>query len=116
MARVLALSPSRGRLHVDLSVSELTQAVGQNELRALAARHPSISLHVRATRTQGRLDATDVATLAQAHPAATFYVCGSVGYVAAITAHLAAAGVAPERVREERFRVAGEQPVAEMPD
>jgi ferredoxin-NADP reductase/CRP-like cAMP-binding protein len=116
MARVLALAPGRGRLHVDLSVSEPAQAVGQDELRALAARHPHISLHVRATRTQGRLDATGVATLAQAHPAATFYVCGSVGYVAAITAHLAAAGVAPERVREERFRVAGEQPVAEMPD
>jgi ferredoxin-NADP reductase len=73
-------------------------------------------VHVRATRTQGRLGAADVAALAQAHPAATFYLCGSVGYMAAMAGHLAAAGVAPERVRQEHFRVAGEQPVTEMPD
>jgi ferredoxin-NADP reductase/CRP-like cAMP-binding protein len=116
MARTLALAPHLGRLHVDHSVSDLAQAVAVDELRQLAARHPHIRVHVRATRTQGRLGATDVAALAQAHPAATFYLCGSVGYMAAMAGHLAAAGVAPERVRQEHFRVAGEQPVTEMPD
>ncbi|HUG26256.1 cyclic nucleotide-binding domain-containing protein [Piscinibacter sp.] len=114
MARSLALAPGRGRLHIDHSVSELAQAVALDELRELAARHPQISCRVRATRTQGRLDAAEVLALVQARPVATFYLCGSVGYMAAMAAHLAAAGVAPERVRQEQFRVAGERPSAEM--
>ena len=116
MARALALAPGRGRLHIDHSVPDLGQAVALDELHELAARQPHISVRVRATRTEGRLGAADVAALAQAHPAATFYLCGSVGYMAAMTAHLAAAGVAPERVRQEHFRVAGEQPGVARPD
>jgi ferredoxin-NADP reductase len=110
MARSLALAPERGRLYIDHSVSELAQAVALDELHALAARHPQISCRVRATRTQGRLGAADILALVQARPAATFYLCGSVGYMAAMAAHLAAAGVAPERVRQEQFRIAGERP------
>ena len=116
MARALALAPDRGRLHVDYSVSELAQAVALGELRGLAARHPHIRCQVRATRTHGRLGAAEVAALAQAHPAATFYLCGSVGYMSAMAAHLDAAGVAPDRVRQEHFRVAGELPAAHVPD
>lgn len=116
MARALALTPGRGRLHIDHSVPDLAQAIALDELRGLAAQHPHISVHVRATRTEGRLGAADVAALAQARPAATFFLCGSVGYMAAMTAHLAAAGVAPERVRQEHFRVAGERPDAARPD
>ncbi len=116
MARALGLAPGRGRLHIDHSVPDLGQAVAIDELRELAARQAHISVRVRATRTEGRLGAAEVAALAQAHPAATFYLCGSVGYMAAMTVHLAAAGVAPERVRQEYFRVAGEQPHAARPD
>ena len=116
MARALAHAPGRGRLHIEHSVSELAQAVALDELRELAARHPHISCQVRATRTQGRLGAAEVLALAQARPAATFYLCGSVGYMAAMTAHLAAAGVAADRIRQEHFRVAGEQLAPGVPD
>lgn len=116
MARALALAPGRGRLHIDHSVPDLAQAVALDELRELAARHPHIRCRVRATRTEGRLGAAEVAAIVQARPQATFYLCGSVGYMAAMAAHLAAAGVAPERVRREQFRVAGERPVTESPD
>ena len=111
-----ARTPGRGRLHIDHSVPDLGQAVALDELRGLAARHPYISVRVRATRSEGRLGAAEVATLTQTHPATTFYLCGSIGYMAAMAAHLAAAGVAPGRVRQEHFRVAGEQPGAAMPD
>lgn len=114
MARALALAPDRGRLHVEHSVSELAQAVALDEWRELAARHPHISYRVRATGTQGRLGAAEVLALAQAHPAATFFLCGSAGYMAAMTAHLGAAGVAADWVRQEHFRVAGEQPAPEV--
>jgi ferredoxin-NADP reductase/CRP-like cAMP-binding protein len=113
MARALAHEPGRGRMHIEHSVAELAQAVSRDELRELAARHPHISVRVRTTRTQGRLAAADVLALAQAHPTATFFLCGSAGYMAAMTAHLAAAGVAPDRIRQEHFRVAGEQPAPE---
>jgi ferredoxin-NADP reductase len=69
---------------------------------------------VRNTRTQGRLGAAEILALAQAHPAATYFLCGSAGYMAAMVAHLAAAGVAPDRIRQEHFRVAGEQPAAQL--
>jgi ferredoxin-NADP reductase/CRP-like cAMP-binding protein len=114
MARTLALAPGRGRLHIDHSVTDLALAVARDELRELAARHPQLSCHVRATRTQGRLGAAGVLDLARARPAATFYLCGSAGYMAAMAAHLAAAGVGTERVRQEHFRVAGESPAAAM--
>jgi ferredoxin-NADP reductase/CRP-like cAMP-binding protein len=116
MARALAHAPGRGRLHIEHSVSELAQAVALDELRDLAARHPHITCQVRATRTQGRLDAAEVLALTLARPAATFYLCGSVGYMAAIAAHLAVAGVAADRVRQEHFRVAGEQLAPGVPD
>lgn len=115
MARALARAPERGQLHVHHSVSELAQAVALDELHDLARRHPHIRCEVRATRTQGRLGAAEVLALARAHPAATFYLCGSLGYMAAMTAHLAAAGVPPDRIRQEHFRVAGERPAAAVP-
>ncbi len=115
MARALAHAPGRGRLHIEHSVSELAQAVALDELRELAARHPHITFQVCATRTQGRRGAAEVLALARARPAATFYLCGSVGYMAAMAAHLAAAGVAADRIRQEHFRVAGEQLAPEMP-
>ena len=116
MARALALAQGGGQLHIEHSVPDLGQAVALDELRGLAAGHPHISVRVRATRTEGRLGAADVMSLAQSHPQATFYLCGSVGYMAAMAAHLAAAGVAPDRVRQEHFRVAGEQSGAARPD
>lgn len=116
MARWLARAPGRGRLHIDHSVPDLGQAVALDELRALAARHAHISVRVRATRTEGRLGAPEVTALAQARPAATFYLCGSVGYMAGMADHLAAAGVAPGRVQQEHFHVAGEQPGLARPD
>ena len=106
--------PSRGRLHVEHSVSELAQAVALDEWRDLAARHPHISYRIRTTGTQGRLGAAEVLALVQAHPAATFFLCGSAGYMAAMAAHLSAAGVAADRIRQEHFRVAGEQPAPEV--
>lgn len=114
MARALALAPGRGRLHVEHSVSDWAQAVACDELRTLAARHPHISYRIRTTRTQGRLDAAAVRALAQDRPAATFYLCGSAGYMAAMATHLVTAGVAPDRIRQEHFRVAGEQPILEQ--
>jgi len=116
MARALAHAPGRGRLHIEHSVSELAQAVALDELRNLAARHPHITCQVRATRTQGRLDAAEVLALTLARPAATFYLCGSVGYMAAMAAHLVVAGVAADRVRQEHFHVAGEQLAPGVPD
>jgi len=114
MARALGHAPNRGRLHVEHSVSGLAQAIALDEWRDLAARHPHISYRIRTTSTQGRLGAAEVLALVQAHPAATFFLCGSAGYMAAMTAHLSAAGVAADRIRQEHFRVAGEQPAPEV--
>ena len=114
MARALAHAPHRGRLHVEHSVSELAQAVALDEWRDLAARHLHISYRIRTTGIQGRLGVAEVLALVQTHPEATFFLCGSAGYMAAMAAHLSAAGVAADRIRQEYFRVAGEQPAPEV--
>jgi ferredoxin-NADP reductase/CRP-like cAMP-binding protein len=111
MARALAHSPGRGRLHIDYSVSEPSQAIALDELRQIAMQASDMTLNIRSTRTQGRIGSAEIGRLAQARPSATFYLCGSDGYMATVAEHLAAAGVPPERVRQERFRVAGEQPL-----
>ena len=114
MARALARTPVRGRLHIEHSVSELAEAVSPDELRELATRYPPIGYRIRTTNTQGRLGAAEVLALVQAQPAATFFLCGSAGYMAAMKGHLSAAGVAADRIRQEHFRIAGEQPAPEV--
>jgi ferredoxin-NADP reductase/CRP-like cAMP-binding protein len=115
MARALALSPGQGRLHIDYSVSTPRQAVALDELRRIAAASPDVTLSFRATGVQGRIGGSEILELVRAHPDASFYLCGSDGYMGTVARHLAAAGVAPERVRQERFTVAGEQ-LAAVPD
>lgn len=115
MARSLAHTPGRGRLHIDYSVSEAAQAVAWDELQALAAQHPGLSCQLRTTRTAGRLGEAEVLALALARPAATFYLCGSTGHMAAMRAHLAAAGVPAQRVQHEEFHVAGASAKAVVP-
>ena len=85
-----------------------------DEVRGLAARAPSVRLHVAYSRPHpedelGRhYDSTgrvDGALLEKLVPGldADFYLCGPTGFMASVQEHLEARGVPPERIRNETF-------------
>lgn len=110
-ARAAAATPGTFRLFVDYSVSTEDRIVWREELQALGREHPHLRVNLRVTRRDGRLGALQVLDVVQSYPDADYYVCGSDGFMSALRRHLAAAGVPRDRVRLERFTVAGEHPV-----
>jgi nitric-oxide synthase len=88
---------------IDHSVSTEDQAVCRDELQSLSRMHPRINYRLRVTTQEGRVGAADVAAYMCRFPAATFRVCGSVGYVGGVVDLLQRCGVAEECIGVERF-------------
>src|SRR5579862_1210405 len=107
MARAYATQPRVWHLHVDHSVSSAEQGVCDQELRDLAARSPGLTFNLRVTRRDGRLDAAAAGALTAAYPDASYFLCGSPGYVESVAALLAQAGVPGPRIRTELFSPVG---------
>lgn len=107
MARSLARRRGGSRLFVHHSVSSRDDALCRDELERIAAANEDFVFTVRTTGTEGRIDQDAVSRLVDRFPTARFYLCGSDGYVAAVVALLAAAGVDPDRIRLERFTPIG---------
>lgn len=81
------------------------------ELRALAARRPGITVHVAYSRpgtddtgydSVGRVDGALLERLVSA-PDAHYFLCGPVGFMAAVQADLERRGVGSERIHSESF-------------
>lgn len=111
MARSLVARPRPFRMHLDYSVSEQSQLICRDEILGLAGANPKISARIRLTRDEGRFGTEDAKELADRFPDATYYLCGSEGYMKGVQERLAAAGVDPSRIRTEVFTVAGAKPV-----
>ncbi|MBP1182452.1 FAD-binding oxidoreductase [Methylobacterium sp. PvR107] len=82
------------------------EAIAVAELERFAATDPGVSLHLAITREPGgrRIDAALVAdALARTGPPGKVFLCGSNRFVAAASALIVAAGVAPGLIRTERF-------------
>jgi ferredoxin-NADP reductase len=96
---------------IHYSAHTAAQAAWLAELQSLAARHPGLLLTLRETSREGRLSRNDLRALAARFPESSFFLCGPETYLDEIRAALLAAGVAPNRIHEERFTPAG-APVA----
>lgn len=92
------------------SVRSREQAAALEEMEQLATRHPALQLQLRETARQGRLRPADVGALARAQPQANFVLCGPEGYLREVREALRVAGVAPQRIHEQRFTPAGAAP------
>jgi nitric-oxide synthase len=97
-------------MHIDYSVGDDAQAICQQELLDATQRNSRISFKLRVTRRDGRLRREDIAAVVERHPQASYFLCGSAGYMEAIEGYLCACGVPEAAIRSERFNIAGEVP------
>jgi ferredoxin-NADP reductase/CRP-like cAMP-binding protein len=102
-------------LHIDFSVRRPEDAVCVEELRSAAADSQRISLRVRSTATDGRLQQEEVSALGARFPGADYFVCGPTGYMEAVAQMLRTAGVQPSQIHIENFTPAGSEPNGAAP-
>jgi ferredoxin-NADP reductase len=88
------------------------EAICSNELFELAKRNPNISVRIRCTKADGRLDRADIYSLLAQSPDLVFYLCGSERFVKGVTFRLLECGVPSNRIKTEAFKTAGEKPPA----
>lgn len=100
MARSLAARGPLPDLVVVHSAPSPAEMIFRDELRALAAAHPSMRLLERATRAEGRLRLADLDELCPDWRDRQAFVCGPSGLLDAAAAHWTDH---PERLRTERF-------------
>jgi len=79
-------------------------AIFGEELAALAARWPALTLHVHSSSESGRLDATALAALVPDHTARHMMLCGPEAFMEAIRAHWQARGL-DHLVQVEHFGI-----------
>lgn len=103
IGRSLDALPGSWTLAVDHSVSTDDAALFRREFEALSQRHARLAFRQRVTRREGRIARSDVDAYLARYPGAEFRVCGSDGYVSAITTLLQQAGVPDGNVKVERF-------------
>ncbi len=112
---LVATSLDEGRTQpvlVHCSIRTAARMPGLDELQAAAQRCPGVSIILRETAREGRLDAAAVAEIVAANPDAQFYLCGPDGYLESVGAYLRQAGIGDARIHVEVFTPAerGAQP------
>ena len=100
--RALICEACEHTLHIDYSASTKKQLVCHDELRN-AGEHPSISVNLRLTRTDGRITAKEIKALTEQFPAADYFICGPSGFEHAVSRQLANNAIADERIHIEQF-------------
>ena len=101
------------RLHIDYSAQAALNFAYANELTEAAQQCPNISLKLRTTLVEPRLDMVELERLEAAYPGADYYLCGPQSYLDGINELLTRMGVPPKRIRSEVFvQVGGAPPVA----
>ncbi len=103
------------QVYIDYSARRAWDFAYAAELTAAAETRPNIEVKLRETSREGRLDADDVAALAERFPAAVYILCGPLAYLDSVRELLAQAGVPADRVRVEVFTHVGDAPAAPAP-
>jgi nitric-oxide synthase len=107
MCRTFNKDGAGRRVHVDYSVRDLREAICLGEFRGYDAANPNITFKTRVTSTDGRIGRADLEALLKEMPEASFFVCGPTAFEASVSKLLAEVGVAPDRIKVERFTQAG---------
>jgi predicted ferric reductase len=85
------------------SVAHAGEAIAIDEIRAVAARHPSLHMHLICTDTDGMLKPDRVAEAAPPGATPWVYMCGPPPMMRAFDAGLRRAGVRRDHIRWEEF-------------
>jgi nitric-oxide synthase, bacterial len=116
MARSHVSKARHFRLHIEYSVSNMEDALCQNELLELPKMNPRLSVRVRCTKADGRLTRADIHLLLARSPDALFYLCGSERFLEGVTSLLRDCGVIANCIKTETFVAAGEEPRPVAPE
>jgi hypothetical protein len=81
--------------------------VCEAELKALSARHATVSLHTRVTREQGRFKADDLKVLAIELPKSDWLICGSKAFQFEAQKLLLEQGIGAQNIHVESFDAVG---------
>ena len=104
------LVPGR-RLTIDYSARNDADLTHAEELSALAAATPALTLHMRLTATEGRLSETTLAEYVAQNTRGIFFICGPGAFDHFVYETLRQLGVPDGRLRVERFTVSGAPPI-----
>jgi len=103
MMRTLASNGDIRPFHLDWSAPHPEQFVFKSELEDLLALHPNLTMTLRATRVQGKLQAEDVQRLYPPQVGKVAFMCGPEAYMEAIHDYLQSSGWAMPDIRQELF-------------
>ena len=103
VCRTIRDAPGRGKAFIHHSVSTPEAGIAPDALQPT----PGVAVRRRVTAEEGRIDRDEVRAIATAHPGAMFLLCGPEGYLADVSAHLAAVGIPAKQLHIERFHAAG---------
>ena len=90
------------RLYVEYSATRQNQFIHQHEFNEFA-RQENISVNLRATRQQGRLNKDDVKKIVNNHKQADFFLCGPQAFELATHNFLLQSGVSAKKIYIESF-------------
>ena len=103
------------KLHIDYSARAALDFAYANELTEVAQQYPNISLKLRITSVEPRLDLAELERLEATSPGADYYLCGPQSYLDGVSELLTRMGVPPERIRSEVFVQIGGAPAVATP-
>ena len=91
------------RMHVDYSVRQADQLAYAEELERAGREHENISVCMRISEREGRLDFPKVENIVRKFRNATFYICGPRSYNEDVVAYLRRCNVPEERIDVEVY-------------
>lgn len=94
-------------IHIDYTGRHLASMAFVDELQMAAASLPGLSLRLRESATEGRLNEEGVARVVKSHPHALYFVCGPIPYMDAVVQALRSGGVPDRAIYEESFAHSG---------
>ncbi len=89
--------------HVDFFYTAVGEAPFSQEIREIAARHPSLHAHLIDTAVDGRLSTEKILAAAGDVGGLSVFMCGPEGMLRAFQTGLEAAGVPSRRIHREYF-------------
>lgn len=106
-ARKIIASKITTPIHVDYSVHKSSDVIFNEEILKWSKQYKNISINIRETATEGRLNESIVKQIVQQFPHGFFYLCGPKNYLSKVMAALQYANIGCDQILKEEFINAG---------
>jgi len=105
-ARYLS-SKSKKTLHIDYSAKTKADFILLDEWNELSSKNKKLTIHFRATESEGRIEPNSIKKAIEDFPNASFYICGPGPYEQFVVSHLSDYKIPPFKIKTEKFIQAG---------